>query len=284
MADTPFAEFITNRRRQLELTLGDVANGLGVSPITVSNWSSGDATPEQDQLEALAELLEVPADDLAGMAGIKLKAPEPAVNLMPTPPAPSDDEPEPSTEESTGPIAMLRTADEAEDVAAEGAGPEGDLAPDMTEAEEAPAAAAAAPQPTSPTQEPPPAETPEPAEPEPDEMDSELADLIEEAAAEERRDPTPAVVTQLPGPEETDRPARRRPSIRRRRPAAEQPVSALPLTYVEDPKQLTRYRIRWALTVIVLVIMFFILLWASRELLSALSEVRQAVTPGGIGS
>ena len=57
----------------------------------------------------------------------------------------------------------------------------------------------------------------------------------------------------------------------------------LPLTYIEDPKQLMRYRIRWALTAVVLVIMFFILLWASGELLSALSEVKQAVTPGGIG-
>ena len=124
----------------------------------------------------------------------------------------------------------------------------------------------------------------EPAEPEPDEMDSELADLIEEAAAEESRDQQPAVVTQLPGPEEKEPPARRRPSIRRRRTRADQPVTALPLTYIEDPRQLTRYRIRWALTVVVLVVMFFILLWASRELLSALSEVRQAVTPGGIGS
>ncbi|NNL71533.1 MAG: hypothetical protein HKO70_16415 [Acidimicrobiia bacterium] len=45
-----------------------------------------------------------------------------------------------------------------------------------------------------------------------------------------------------------------------------------------------RYRIRWALTVVILVIMFFILLWASRELLSSLSEIKQAVTPGGIGT
>ncbi len=53
---------------------------------------------------------------------------------------------------------------------------------------------------------------------------------------------------------------------------------------IEDPRQLVRYRIRWALTVVILVIMFIVLLWASRELLSALSEVKQAVTPGGIGN
>ena len=65
---------------------------------------------------------------------------------------------------------------------------------------------------------------------------------------------------------------------------AERPVTTLPLTYIEDPKQLMRYRIRWALTIIILIIMFFILLWASRELLSSLSEIKQAVTPGGIGT
>lgn len=283
MADTPFAEFITNRRRELELTLGDVANGLGVSPITVSSWSSGDATPEPDQLVALAELLEVPSDDLAGMAGVKLKAPEPAVNLMPAAAAPAD-EPDPDSEESTGPIAMLKTADDT-DTDTDTDDPVAPVPDREDQAEDVAADSASSAEPAA-TE----ADTPEEA---PDEIDSELADLIEEAAAEEQeeatakavREPPPAVVTKLPGAEEEkQRPARRRPSIRRRRPAAEQPVTALPLTYVEDPKQLTRYRIRWALTVIILVVMFFILLWASRELLSALSEVRQAVTPGGIGS
>ncbi len=54
MAASPFPEFITSRRRELDLTLGDVANSLGVSPITVSDWSSGDATPEPEHLTALA--------------------------------------------------------------------------------------------------------------------------------------------------------------------------------------------------------------------------------------
>lgn len=277
MASTPFPEFITNRRRELELTLGDVAKGLSVSPITVSNWSSGAATPDPDQLTALAQLLKVPADDLAGLAGVKLKAPEPAVNLMPESAAPPADEPEPELEESTGPIASLRGADEVERAESIPAEPETPMAPPGPPAvEEKPSVGPAAPAAED--------SSPEASEP-PDEMDSKLADLIEEAAAGERREQEPAVVTKLPGPGEPDRPARRRPTIRRRRPAADQPpVTTLPLTYIEDPRQLTRYRIRWALTVVSLVVMFFILLWASGELLSALSEVRQAVTPGGIGS
>jgi transcriptional regulator with XRE-family HTH domain len=258
----------------LELTLGDVAERLGVSPVTVSNWSSGDATPEPDDLVALAGLLEVPANDLATMAGVALKTPEPAVNLLPQVPEPRDAEAEPITEESTGPIAMLRSTDE-----------EPPAQPEAAEEDE-PRPAGTAGQAAAvdvPVVEGPSSDQANVAEQSaPDKMDSELAELIEEAASEERREPIPSVVTRLPGPEEAEPVPRRRTSVRRRRPA-EQPVTGLPLTYIEDPQQLTRYRIRWALTVVILVIMFFILLWASRELLSALSEVKQAVTPGGIG-
>jgi transcriptional regulator with XRE-family HTH domain len=283
---TQFPEFITNRRRELELTLGDVAKQLGVSPITVSNWSTGEATPKPDSLVALAALLEVPADDLAAMAGVTLKTPERAVNLMPTPAAPPDEDVAQSTGENAGPLAMLRTATDEERTEAveEPSTPlvaaDEEIPADRPAQDDDPAALdqadSGAPAGAEPSEEAAAAITP-------DEMDSELAELIEEAASEERREPIPAVVTRLPGPDEAEPVERRRPTIRRRRTAAEQPAAALPLTYIEDPKQLTRYRIRWALTVVILVIMFFILLWASRELLSALSDVWQAVTPGGIG-
>lgn len=253
MAKQSFGDFITNRRRELDLTLGDVATGLGVSPITVSNWSNGQATPDPAQLTALAELLEVPTDDLAKMSGVTPA--ERAVNLMPpVTAAAAAEKPEPADEDSTGPVAIVRAADEVA---------------------ESPTAGSAN------TQEPVP--IPKPAAP-PDPMDDELAELIEEAkettsgqreAAPAR--PAAAVAT-------ADRPARRRPALRRRREPGEQAVTAIPLTYVEDPKQLTRYRIRWALTTVALIVMFIILLWASGELVSALSEVKQAVTPGGLGS
>jgi transcriptional regulator with XRE-family HTH domain len=72
MTASSFPDFITARRRELELTLGDVAARLGVSPITVSNWSNGNATPKTENLVALAELLDVPPDELADMAGVTL--------------------------------------------------------------------------------------------------------------------------------------------------------------------------------------------------------------------
>lgn len=272
MADTPFPEFITSRRRELELTLGDVASKLGVSPITVSNWSNGASTPKPENLVPLANLLEVPADDLASMAGVALPAaPEAGVNLMPTATEPTE-EADPTTEEQevSGPIAVLRTGEAP-----------GAVQPEAAELTDEPVTAeSASPAAPVPEIEPPPLATPPAA----DEMDSELAELIEETTAD-REAPAgvPAfVATEAPEPAA----ARRRPTVRRpRRTAAapERPVTTLPLTYIEDPRQLMRYRIRWTLTVVVLAIMFVILLWASGELLSALSEVKQAVTPGGIG-
>ena len=83
MTASSFPDFITARRRELELTLGDVAARLGVSPITVSNWSNGDSTPNPQNLVALAELLEVPPNELADMAGVTLDSPADGVNLLP---------------------------------------------------------------------------------------------------------------------------------------------------------------------------------------------------------
>ena len=303
MTGTSFPEFITSRRRELDLTLGDVASRLGVSPITVSNWSNGDSRPKPEKLVALADLLEVPAEELADMAGITLGAPEASVNLMPN----IDQVPEPGeplTEEIEvdEPVAAVVMSDPS---------PAVQDAPTPDE----PAATAEPPEPEveipdldaglslASDTEPPKAgdvevpdadEVPIPvieAEPVP------VAAAVGAAAAatsvsvdtpgtntgDQAPDSVPAFVTAP----ETEPTAKRRPSIRRpaRRPAGdERLVTVLPLTYIEDPRQIMRYRIRWALTVVVLVIMFFILLWASRELLSALSEVKQAVTPGGIGS
>ena len=344
MAASSFAEFITSRRRELELTLGDVAERVGVSTITVSNWSSGETKPKPENLVALANLLEVPADDLASMAGVSIKsAPEKAVNLMPPmaaakEPDTESDELEEEPADTTGPVAALRGPDEApepepEEPAAEEptqteppaisqavveAAEELEPEPEEPAAEEpaeiepppiSPAVVEAAeelePEPEEQAAEEPaetePGETtpevaeaaempiPEPDLPDtgdaPDAIDSELAELIDEAAAAPEAEPELVAAVVAPEPAKAE-PAKRKAVVRRpRRPApAERPVTALPLTYVEDPKQLTRYRIRWALTIVILAIMFFVLLWASKELLSALSEVKQAVTPGGIGT
>lgn len=255
MAKQSFGDFITNRRRELELTLGDVATGLGVSPITVSNWSNGQATPDPDQLAALAGLLEVPTEDLARMSGVTPGVTEPAVNLMPAASTDTEKEPQPAEEESTGPIAMVRTPQDPPETTA-GRADQPDPLPDRSRTDQ------------------------------PDAMDSELAELIEEATADETASEVREAVPARAGTAvaTAERAPRRRPQLRRRREPPERAVTAIPLTYVEDPKQLTRYRIRWALTTVALIVMFFILLWASGELLSALSEVKQAVTPGGLGS
>ncbi len=263
MAASSFPEFITSRRRELDLTLGEVATSLGVSPITVSNWSNGQSTPEPENLRALAEILEVPADDLAAMAGVSLKpVPGAAVNLM-------ADDGDSETDVDAEAEALAEDSELDEPVAADS----DDEAPIDDEV-------------------PIPAVELDPLTGEvaavPDALDSELADLIEGDApdGDTAPDSVPAFVEAAPA----STPAaatRRRPAARRPRrdpQVAERQVTVLPLTYIEDPKQLMRYRIRWALTVAVLLVMFIILLWASRELISALSEVKEAVTPGGVGS
>lgn len=276
MTASSFPEFITARRRELELTLGDVASSLGVSPITVSNWSNGDSTPKPDNLVALAELLKVPSDELADMAGVTLKSAADGVNLLPAAEVEADeDDAAPLTEETEAsePIAEIRPADS-------------DPVEDPAEVEpvDDPEAEVEIPMPEDPAEE---AVEPAPSDEGAAEPEPEGPELVDEA--EEAPDPVPAfVATEAPAPEKAaavkKRPGIRRPGGRSPAPAAERQVTTLPLTYIEDPKQLMRYRIRWALTVVILFIMFIVLLWASRELLSALSEVKQAVTPGGVGN
>jgi transcriptional regulator with XRE-family HTH domain len=307
-----FPEFITSRRRELDLTLGDVASRLGVSPITVSNWSNGDSRPKPDKLAALADLLDVPAGELAAMAGINLATPDVGVNLMPTadkapaPAEPSNDEvaidkpveavsarkPTPAIGDPTGdePTAEEPTPGAATKDEAATATPTTDEKGADEPTTDSPASIAGA----SRLPDDPAVGAPEPKV---DEVPIPTMgdDAIPVTAASVDESPVPPPVMEEPDSvpafvaapegEPKARPLRR-PSLRRPiRPATadDSPVAVLPLTYIEDPRQLMRYRIRWALTVVVLVIMFFILLWASRELLSALSEVKQAVTPGGIG-
>lgn len=230
-----FGAFITSRRRELELTLGDVATQLDVSPITVSNWSNGQSTPDSDQLSALAALLDVPADELTSMAGTVLdEAPAKAVPSE----APADPPDEPEAPPVDSELEMAETIEEA---SAEVEVPEADL--------------------------------PEVDVPEVDVPEVEVPAFVEAEV--------PAVVeTPAPAPEPARRAAGRR--SRSATATAERPVATtLPLTYIEDPKALMRYRIRWGITLVALVVMFFILLWAAGGLISALSDIKESVTPGG---
>lgn len=239
-----FANFITTRRRELELTLGDVATKLDVSPITVSNWSNGQATPDPEQLTALAALLEVPAEDLTSMAGLE-PVPEDRIDIPPD----AFDPVEPAVVDIPQPEAV------------------DPLEPTVPTHSEPIAAVEPAPEPVE-RMTPPPATGP-----------PEVAAVAQEVAI-------PAFVespqAERPRSRQAGRPSRRASGTTL---AAERPPpTLLPLTYIEDPKQLMRYRIRWAITLVALVIMFFVLLWASAGLISALSDIKESVTPGGGGS
>lgn len=54
-------EVIRMRRKELKMTLKEVANAVGVSEATVSRWESGDIkNMRRDKIAALARVLDVP--------------------------------------------------------------------------------------------------------------------------------------------------------------------------------------------------------------------------------
>lgn len=257
MADPSFPEFITARRRALELTLGDVASDIGVSPITVSNWSNGQSVPKKDNLMALAGVLGLPPYELADMAGIEL---DPPPDLEPEP------QPEPAmVMETVEPAAVTERADEPGDIQEEAA-TAFDLIADPPEA--------AIPRVEHPTLDAP--------EAMPSDADSGVEVEADEAIGDEESSPAkvapgapaaPKVSTPPPGPEST-------PDVIPRIAASAPTTTQLtPLTYVQDPKQLLRYRIRWGITAVALVIMAFVLFWALAGLIDALGDVKESVTP-----
>ena len=232
MTEATFSEFITTRRRDLELTLGDVASTVGVSPITVSNWSNGQSTPEEQNLVALAEALKVPADELADMAGVELDSPP---------------EPEPGEE------VVLETV-EPEDEAGDGSGDSGSHPvglPSVEHMAEAGAEAVA-------------------GQADADDVVVEAVDPGEpEEATEAVTTPVEAAPAAISGPDVIPRVTAAPPT----------PTQQTPLTYVQDPKQLLRYRIRWGITTVALIIMAFVLVWALAGLIDSLSDVKESVTP-----
>ncbi len=233
MPETTFPEFITARRRELELTLGDVASTVGVSPITVSNWSNGQSVPQKDNLIALAEVLDLPPDELASIAGVELD---------PEPIDPPDSEIQLDVVDHDGesnatatddvPAVGIPTIEHPALEAAEAAALQAQAAADEDEGTKTPSFAEA--------EEAPEAET---AEPEPPPLPP------------SRTDVAPRMTT-----------------------ASSNTGQTTPLTYVQDPQQLLRYRIRWAITTVALIIMAFVLIWALAGLIDSLSSVKESVT------
>lgn len=259
MADTSFPQFITDRRRELELTLGDVASNIGVSPITVSNWSNGESIPKKENLVALASVLEFPAEELAEMAGVKL-APDP--------------EPVADAASETLEAAEEEVVDEVADEDT------------VTDSEEAVVGI--------PTIGEPAAQEPAAEEANEESVAGVVTDQVEAAQATEEE--KTGVIDEAPEPPETDAAVETTPPpekleepppvpesgpdvIPRVAVSGPPPTQLSPLTYVQDPQQLLRYRIRWGITTVALIIMAFVLVWALGELFTALSDVKESVTP-----
>ncbi len=59
-----FAERIYRKREERDLTQEQVAQQIGVSAWTVSDWERGAAVPDEETLDALAAFFEVPKEEL----------------------------------------------------------------------------------------------------------------------------------------------------------------------------------------------------------------------------
>ncbi|HYJ67296.1 MAG TPA: helix-turn-helix transcriptional regulator [Nocardioidaceae bacterium] len=59
-----FGEFIRGHRKRLGLTQEDLAQKMDVSQPTVSTWETGESMPEHDNMQLLAQVLEISRREL----------------------------------------------------------------------------------------------------------------------------------------------------------------------------------------------------------------------------
>lgn len=65
-------EIIRNRRLELNLTMKDLGNKVGVSEATISRWESGDiANMRRDKIKALADALYISPSIIMGWDGVQ---------------------------------------------------------------------------------------------------------------------------------------------------------------------------------------------------------------------
>lgn len=62
-----FGETIRNARKALGLTQRQLADSLGVSNTSVSNWEKGLSRPDADMIQKLCAVLQLQANDFYGM-------------------------------------------------------------------------------------------------------------------------------------------------------------------------------------------------------------------------
>ena len=75
--------YIARQRKRRGLSLQQIADAVGVRKSVVHDWEHGVMTPKLASLERLADVLEVPLDDLLARAGLstKRRLPEPDAYL-----------------------------------------------------------------------------------------------------------------------------------------------------------------------------------------------------------
>ncbi len=67
-ADKEVSLLVQRALKASSVSLGDIAKGLGVSYDAVRSWSIGRSSPQDDNVAALATLLDEQADVLRGIA------------------------------------------------------------------------------------------------------------------------------------------------------------------------------------------------------------------------
>jgi transcriptional regulator with XRE-family HTH domain len=253
MTDESFDHFITHRRRELGLSLGDVAQALDVSPITVSNWSNGYSLPDSAQLRGLADLLDLPLKDLSDMSGVPIWEG-----------AETDLVPEEFPEAGGEPVAESAAPDSADATRrvqlapADVITPLGEESAEEWMSEEIDSSVSAGVEGWG---------------------DSEAAEPVTDDVGLPTIEVVPGVASELSA--ETDAPVSVLTPARGRDEFED--FLAPPMlepTYVEDNQLLWRYRIRWIITAVILVIMLMVLDWAVGNMWDTLRSGVESVVPG----
>lgn len=264
MTDHSFAEYITTRRRDLDLSLGDVASTLEVSPISVSNWSNGYSVPDRETIIKLAQLLQSDPAELSRIAEAARVEIDPEAepqpleshsserpNLEPVEEQPESDEDAVADTSNPPEAAGSGDAVEVPDSSDELAGRKVQLAP---------------------------SEAVVPLE----EVTAEewVTTELEPAGAGQATSTATKTVQPPPLPaEDEDFFAFEEPFVADGQDPGAPEVAAFAPTYVEDTQLLWRYRIRWAITAVVLVIMVFVLFWSVGNMWDTLKSGIDSVLP-----
>lgn len=113
---TTFGAWVRRRRRALDLTQAELADRIGYSTVMVRRIESGERRPSRELLDSLAEVLQVPADELDDFRALGRtlvgEAPDPAVPAL-RPTAASKLQPPPGPSAMVPRTRLLERLDEA---------------------------------------------------------------------------------------------------------------------------------------------------------------------------